>query len=216
MRDWVATHLLRRNGRDRGVASDNIDLNKALVDVLDGPEIDALFDEERKTNPQLDRWLDEQFISSYSIDDFKDYPPDTVGGLYHRHYLVESNFRLDIHAAYEPSRHYDYFRRRVERYFLPGFAVMNFVVHESLDGGGLASRRIDPNAKGRAQQLLEFPVPVPAALAIELHANATRLDAAPCAGPPDRPAGRYGALIRTEPKAAAAPCPAESWPPRRN
>ena len=111
MRDWVATYLLRRNGRDRTVSSDNIDLNKALVDVLNGAEIDALFEAERNTNPQLDRWLDEQFISSYSIDDFKDYPPDTVGGLYY-HYLVESNFRVDIHAAYEPTGHYDYFRRR--------------------------------------------------------------------------------------------------------
>ena len=87
MRDWVATYLLRRNGRDRTVASDNLDLNKALVEVLNGAEIDALFEDERKTHPQLDRWLSDQFISSYTLDDFKDYPPDTVGGLYYR-YLV--------------------------------------------------------------------------------------------------------------------------------
>ena len=111
MRDWVATYLLRRNGRDRTVASDNLDLNKALVDVLNGAEIDALFEDERKTHPQLDRWLSDQFISSYTLDDFKDYPPDTVGGMYH-HYLAENNFRVDIHAAYEPTGHYDYFRRR--------------------------------------------------------------------------------------------------------
>ena len=72
---------------------------------------------------------------------------------------------------------------RVERYFLPGFAAMNFVLHESLDGGGLASRRIDPNAKGMAQQLLEFPVAVPVELAAELRKSAVRLDAAPYTGP---------------------------------
>lgn len=73
--------------------------------------------------------------------------------------------------------------RRVDRYSLPGFAAMNFVLHESLDGGGLASRRIDPNAKGMAQQLLEYPVPVPVALAAELQTAAVSLDAAPYSGP---------------------------------
>jgi len=74
--------------------------------------------------------------------------------------------------------------RRVDRYYLPGFAALNFVVHESLDGGGLASRRVDPNAKGMAQQLLEFPVPVPRALAAELQATLPALDARPYAGKP--------------------------------
>ena len=45
------------------------------------------------------------------LDDFKGYAPDTVGGLYYQ-YLSERNFRVDIHAAYEPDGHYDYFRRR--------------------------------------------------------------------------------------------------------
>jgi len=111
MRDWVSTYLLRRNGADRTVSSDNIDLNKALAEVLDGDEIDALFEAERKHNPELDRWLEEKFISAYCIDDFRQYAPDTVGGLYYR-YLVDNNFRTDIHAAYQPTGHYDFFRRR--------------------------------------------------------------------------------------------------------
>src|SRR4051812_44008004 len=79
MRDWVATYLLRRNGADRSVASDNIDLNKALTEVLDVGEIEAAFERERRVNPALDKWLGERFISSYTIDDFKQYAPDTVG-----------------------------------------------------------------------------------------------------------------------------------------
>jgi len=74
--------------------------------------------------------------------------------------------------------------RRVDRYYLPGFAALNFVVHESLDGGGLASRRVDPNAKGMAQQLLEFPVPVPRALAAQLQADMAALDARPYTSTP--------------------------------
>ncbi len=50
---------------------------------------------------------------------------------------------------------------RVERFDLPGITGLNFLLHESLGGGQMASLRLDPLAKGMAQQLLEFPIPVP-------------------------------------------------------
>jgi hypothetical protein len=55
---------------------------------------------------------------------------------------------------------------RVERFDLPGLDALNFLCHEALGGGGTASLRLDPLAKGMAQQLLEFPVPVPRELAL--------------------------------------------------
>ena len=59
---------------------------------------------------------------------------------------------------------------RVESYEAPGFSALNFVVHDALEGGINASTQLDPAAKGMAQMLLRFPVPVPAALAAELGA----------------------------------------------
>jgi len=53
---------------------------------------------------------------------------------------------------------------RVERFDLPGIGALNFMLYESLGGGQSASLRLDPLAKGMAQQLLEFPVPIPASL----------------------------------------------------
>jgi hypothetical protein len=50
----------------------------------------------------------------------------------------------------------------VERCHLPGISAMNFLLHEALDGGGPASRRMDPLGKGLAQILLDMPVRVPA------------------------------------------------------
>ena len=50
----------------------------------------------------------------------------------------------------------------VERFHLPGISAMNFLLHEALDGGGPASRRMDPLGKGLAQILLDMPVRVPA------------------------------------------------------
>jgi len=53
---------------------------------------------------------------------------------------------------------------RVERFELPGIGALNFLLHESLGGGQLASLRMDPLAKGMAQQLLDFPVQIPVKL----------------------------------------------------
>ncbi|MBA1148190.1 acyclic terpene utilization AtuA family protein [Ectothiorhodospiraceae bacterium WFHF3C12] len=52
-------------------------------------------------------------------------------------------------------------RGEVERFDLPGTQAMNFLLHESLDGGGVASLHLDPQAKTYAQVLLDAPIPVP-------------------------------------------------------
>ena len=54
---------------------------------------------------------------------------------------------------------------RVERFLLPGPNAINFLLHDVLGGGGVASIRNDPQGKGYAQLLLSCPVPVPAAIA---------------------------------------------------
>jgi len=56
---------------------------------------------------------------------------------------------------------------KVERFDLPGTHALNFLLHDALGGGGVASLRNDPQGKALAQMLLEFPVPVPASIARE-------------------------------------------------
>lgn len=51
----------------------------------------------------------------------------------------------------------------VRRYEAPGIAAFNFVLEEALGGGGMASRRIDPQGKAYGQRALEMMVPVPRA-----------------------------------------------------
>lgn len=53
---------------------------------------------------------------------------------------------------------------RVERFDLPGSDAMNFVLHDVLGGGGMASLHTDNLAKAYAQVLLAMAVPVPAGL----------------------------------------------------
>ncbi|MEZ5730043.1 MAG: acyclic terpene utilization AtuA family protein, partial [Burkholderiaceae bacterium] len=49
----------------------------------------------------------------------------------------------------------------VERFDLPGFGAMNFLLHDALGGGGMASLHTDNLAKAYAQVLLTMRVPVP-------------------------------------------------------
>jgi len=49
----------------------------------------------------------------------------------------------------------------VERFLLPGPNAINFLLHDVLGGGGIASLRNDPQGKGYAQLLLDEEIPIP-------------------------------------------------------
>ncbi|MBV9997258.1 MAG: DUF1446 domain-containing protein [Caulobacteraceae bacterium] len=53
----------------------------------------------------------------------------------------------------------------VRRYELPALDALNFHLRQSLGGGQMATLRLDALAKGKAQQLLDMEIPVPASLA---------------------------------------------------
>jgi hypothetical protein len=61
-----------------------------------------------------------------------------------------------------------YLKGRVERFFMPGTGAINFFLHNVLGGGGVASLRNDPQAKGYSQILLQASIPIPRALAEQL------------------------------------------------
>lgn len=61
--------------------------------------------------------------------------------------------------------------RRIVRYDAPGFNCLNFNLFGSLRGGQTSGMRADPNAKGMAQQLATFPVPVTSQVAAEAKAR---------------------------------------------
>jgi hypothetical protein len=57
-----------------------------------------------------------------------------------------------------------FLRGEVERFLLPGTGSINFVLHDVLGGGGVASLRNDPQGKSYAQILLATPIPLPLTL----------------------------------------------------
>lgn len=58
-----------------------------------------------------------------------------------------------------------FLRGPVSRFLLPGIGGLNFLLHEALGGGGIASLRSDPQGKGYAQLLLDQTIAFPRALA---------------------------------------------------
>ena len=48
----------------------------------------------------------------------------------------------------------------IECWDVPGINGLNFLLKNSLGGGGMASLNIDPQGKAYAQQLLEYKIPV--------------------------------------------------------
>jgi hypothetical protein len=58
-----------------------------------------------------------------------------------------------------------------ERFEAPGLGALNFLIKNALGGGGMASRRIDPQGKAYGQMMLEMPIAVPRSWAAELEAD---------------------------------------------
>ncbi|QUD88008.1 acyclic terpene utilization AtuA family protein [Phenylobacterium montanum] len=56
---------------------------------------------------------------------------------------------------------------KVIRYDLPGMSAINLHCLQALGGGQFASLRLDPLAKGKAQQLLDMPIEVPRRLTLQ-------------------------------------------------
>ncbi|MBT6429797.1 MAG: DUF1446 domain-containing protein, partial [Rhodospirillaceae bacterium] len=55
-----------------------------------------------------------------------------------------------------------------ERFLMPGPHAINFLMHDVLGGGGVASLRNDPQGKGYAQILLDHPISIPKSMAESL------------------------------------------------
>jgi hypothetical protein len=72
--------------------------------------------------------------------------------------------RANLTAEFVAARLAGIVRGRVVRYELPNLAALNFILHDSLGGGGSASLLTDAQGKTHAQALLRLEVEVPAAV----------------------------------------------------
>ncbi|PID55140.1 MAG: terpene utilization protein AtuA [Gammaproteobacteria bacterium] len=73
--------------------------------------------------------------------------------------------QLSAHRVAQVFAHFLPQNGSVQRFYLPGTQAFNFLLHDVLGGGGVASLRSDPQGKAYAQILLQEVIAIPAALA---------------------------------------------------
>lgn len=111
LREWIAMATLRRNGPDMPPQAEVPELLAILESLRDHDRIEELFYEERKVNPRLDAWFEEGFVSNYTIEDFKDYPPGSVGRIFYDH-MTGGNYEIQIVPWSEPKTQLDFYNLR--------------------------------------------------------------------------------------------------------
>jgi ubiquinone biosynthesis protein Coq4 len=111
LREWVAMILLRKNGADYEPPREMGPLVAILHRLRDHDRIEDMFREERKTNPQFDAWMSEGFISNYKLEDFKDYPPETVGGKFYE-YIYGNGYPLKLMSWTQPKTQLEFYNLR--------------------------------------------------------------------------------------------------------
>ncbi len=113
LRDWVATHMLRRSGKDRPTTAEAYELHLILREVQDWNAIEEMFKEERKHNAALDAWFEERFMSTFTAQDLAHLPENTVGGIFYKE-VVSKGYNIQIvpAPAAPPVRDVDYFLMR--------------------------------------------------------------------------------------------------------
>ncbi len=111
LREWLAMILLRRNGTDMPPPAEMYAFLPILDALRDHDAIEAMFTEERRTNPALDAWFEARFISTYKIEDFAQYAPGTLGGIFYAQ-MTGGNYEIQIVPFSEPKTQLQFFNVR--------------------------------------------------------------------------------------------------------
>ena len=111
LREWLAMILLRRNGPDVPPPAEMYELLPILDSLRDFDAIEDMFTQERKVNPELDAWFSEGFISTYKIEDFQQYEPGSLGGIFYQQ-MTAGDYQIQITPWKEPKTQLQYYNLR--------------------------------------------------------------------------------------------------------
>ncbi|KFG88865.1 putative protein involved in ubiquinone biosynthesis [Sphingobium herbicidovorans NBRC 16415] len=118
VREWISTESLRRNGHDYPLLYGLPTLMQAVDEVRDVEQAEELVAQERRRNPDFDRWLNEGFVSTYTKEDLRAYPEDSVGRRLFDYMdefdlSPELNSRLLDNPDWKPANTLDYWNLRM-------------------------------------------------------------------------------------------------------
>lgn len=111
LRDWLAMIALRKNGPDFPPQAEMHEFLGILHELRDYDKIEDMFTAERKVNPELDAWFKEGFISDYKIDDFAQYAPGSLGGVFYEQ-MTGGDYEIQIVPWSEPKTQLEFYNLR--------------------------------------------------------------------------------------------------------
>lgn len=111
LREWLAMICLRKNGADMPPPAEMHEFLGILDSLRDYDAIEDMFTQERKVNPALDAWFSEGFSSTYAIQDFKDYSPGSLGGIFYEQ-MTSGDYEIQIVPWKEPKTQLEYYNLR--------------------------------------------------------------------------------------------------------
>ena len=111
LREWLAFILLRKNGPDYPPQAEMYEFIGILESLRDRARIEEMFTAERKVNPELDAWFEEGFISRYTIEDFSDYPPGSLGRIFYDQ-MNGGDYEIQITPWSDPKSQLDFYNLR--------------------------------------------------------------------------------------------------------
>jgi ubiquinone biosynthesis protein COQ4 len=94
MRDVYAQEGLRKDGRDVPATYMVHQAAMAIGELTDVPEVERLIAAEKAKKPEFAAWLDKRSLSDFTLDDLKDFAPETLGGIVYN-YLYTNGFDLN-------------------------------------------------------------------------------------------------------------------------
>ena len=94
MRDVYAQEGLRRSGYDVPPTYMVHRAAKVLAELSGQAELIGMIAEEKTKKPLFAEWLDKRSLSDFTLDELKDFAPDTLGGIVHD-YLSRTGFDLN-------------------------------------------------------------------------------------------------------------------------
>lgn len=111
LREWLAMICLRKNGADMPPQAEMHEFLGILDSLRDYDAVEQMFTQERKVNPELDAWFREGFVSTYTIDDFSQYAPGSLGGIFYDQ-MHSGNYDIQITPWREPKTQLEYYNLR--------------------------------------------------------------------------------------------------------
>lgn len=111
VRDVYAQMGLKRDGFDLPPAYLIPEINRALAEETDFAEVEQQLAAERSRLPEFASWLDERFVSEWTLEKVQHCQVGTVGALV-REFLSESGFDIDFMFRGAPRNDFEYLNKR--------------------------------------------------------------------------------------------------------